>query len=183
MGGVTAPIAGSSHVPRYLASIDGTRSADGVMSKPPGSPRSSSTGRASCSRLTHPQRGGGGDQLEIGHAAAEQRVPLAEVVTNAQAGHLRGDASESGKKRAHFLRFLIRRVAELCRTHHPPRLRRLSRTGHLARRKRLPRAVELVHDTLSHDEADTFQHGDIIQRLVTTAMISASFPGSMVPIR
>jgi hypothetical protein len=33
-----------------------------------------------------PQRAVGGDQVEIGHAASEQWVPLAEVVMNAQTG-------------------------------------------------------------------------------------------------
>jgi hypothetical protein len=40
-----------------------------------------------------PQRAVGGDQVEVGHAASEQRVPLAEVVMNPQAGHLRGESS------------------------------------------------------------------------------------------
>ena len=35
----------------------------------------------------------GGDQVEIGHAASEQRVSLAEVVTNVQARHLGGQSS------------------------------------------------------------------------------------------
>src|SRR4030081_1688098 len=39
LGAVTAPTAGSSHVPTYPASISLTRSAHGVMSRPPGSPR------------------------------------------------------------------------------------------------------------------------------------------------
>ncbi len=38
-----------------------------------------------------PQRAVGGDQVEIGHAAPEQRVSLAEVVMNVQAGHHRGE--------------------------------------------------------------------------------------------
>jgi hypothetical protein len=38
----------------HLASINRTRSAHGVMSRPPGSPRFSSTGRASCSRVNTP---------------------------------------------------------------------------------------------------------------------------------
>ena len=40
-----------------------------------------------------PQRAVGGDQVEIGHAASEQRVSLAEVVMNVQTGHHRGESS------------------------------------------------------------------------------------------
>jgi hypothetical protein len=43
VGAVIASIAGSSHVPKYSASTSGTRSAHGVMSKPPDSPRLRST--------------------------------------------------------------------------------------------------------------------------------------------
>ena len=39
----------------------------------------------------YPQRAVGGDQVEIGHAAPEQRVSLTEVVVNVQAGHHRGE--------------------------------------------------------------------------------------------
>jgi hypothetical protein len=39
VGAVIAPSAGSSHAPEHLASINRTRSAHGVMSKPPDSPR------------------------------------------------------------------------------------------------------------------------------------------------
>ncbi len=39
-----------------------------------------------------PQRAVGGDQVEIGHAASEQRVSLAEVVVNVQTGHHRGES-------------------------------------------------------------------------------------------
>ncbi len=39
----------------------------------------------------YPHRAVGGDQVEIGHAASEQRVSLAEVVVNVQAGHPRGE--------------------------------------------------------------------------------------------
>src|SRR6202022_2375880 len=39
----------------------------------------------------YPQRALGGDQVEIGHAAPEQRVSLTEVVMNVQAGHHRGE--------------------------------------------------------------------------------------------
>src|SRR5215469_13845002 len=48
VGAGTAPTTGSSHTPPYLTSIDWTRSAHGVMSKPPDSPKLSSSGRASC---------------------------------------------------------------------------------------------------------------------------------------
>src|SRR5262245_2933108 len=34
----------------------------------------------------YPQRAVGADQVEVGHAAPEQRVPLTEVVVNVQAG-------------------------------------------------------------------------------------------------
>src|SRR5712692_2763026 len=37
------------------------------------------------------QRAVGGDEVEIGHAAPEQRVSLTEVVMNVQAGHHPGD--------------------------------------------------------------------------------------------
>src|SRR5947207_5855306 len=40
-----------------------------------------------------PQRAGRGDQVEIGHAPSEQRVPGAEVVMNAETGYLRGEPS------------------------------------------------------------------------------------------
>ena len=41
-----------------------------------------------------PQRVVHADQVdEVGHAASEQLVPLAEVVMNAQTGHLRGEPS------------------------------------------------------------------------------------------
>ena len=33
------------------------------------------------------------DQVEIGHAATDQRVAFAEIVPDAQAGHLRGELS------------------------------------------------------------------------------------------
>jgi hypothetical protein len=36
-----------------------------------------------------PHRTVGGEQVEIGHAAPEQRVPIAEVIVNVQPGHLR----------------------------------------------------------------------------------------------
>src|SRR5262249_17005048 len=49
--GGTVPTTGSSHTPKYLTSIDCTRSAHGVMSNLLGSPRLRSTGRASCSRV------------------------------------------------------------------------------------------------------------------------------------
>ena len=48
VGALTAPSTGSSHWPAYSASMSWTRSAHGVMSKLPGGPRLSSTGRASC---------------------------------------------------------------------------------------------------------------------------------------
>src|SRR5215204_5253398 len=51
VGALTAPNTGSSHLPTYSALISRTRCAHGVMSKPPASPRLSSTGRASCSRV------------------------------------------------------------------------------------------------------------------------------------
>ena len=67
------------------------------MSKPPGSLRSSSTGRALVQQGVDAQRAVGGDQVEVGHPASEQRVPHvdvggAEVVLNDQAGHRRGES-------------------------------------------------------------------------------------------
>jgi hypothetical protein len=41
----------------------------------------------------HPQRAVAGDQVEIRHAPSEQRVSVAEVVVNVQAGHLSGHSS------------------------------------------------------------------------------------------
>src|SRR5262249_11113819 len=40
----------------------------------------------------HPQRAGGGDEVEIGHAAPQQRVSLTEVVMNVQTRHRRGES-------------------------------------------------------------------------------------------
>jgi hypothetical protein len=40
-----------------------------------------------------PQRAADGDQVEIGHAAPEQRVSRTEVVLNVQTAHLRGHSS------------------------------------------------------------------------------------------
>ena len=40
-----------------------------------------------------PQRAVGGDEVEIRHAASEQRVSLAEVVVDVQAGHHRGESA------------------------------------------------------------------------------------------
>jgi hypothetical protein len=54
------------------------------MSKPPGSPRLRSTGRASCRRLKTRSGPLAVNQVEVGHAAPEQRVPLAEVVVDVQ---------------------------------------------------------------------------------------------------
>ena len=88
VGAVTTPSAGSSYVPMHLASISSTRSAHGVMSKPAGSPRLRSTGRASCSRVKTR-----GSPLAVTRSRSgmrpEQRVSLAEVAMNAQTGHLR----------------------------------------------------------------------------------------------
>jgi len=39
----------------------------------------------------HPHRSAGGDQVEIGHAAAEQRVSLTEVVVDVEAGDHPGE--------------------------------------------------------------------------------------------
>src|SRR3954454_2418214 len=41
----------------------------------------------------YPQRAIAGDQIEIGHAAPEQRMSLAEIVTNAKTRHHRGKPS------------------------------------------------------------------------------------------
>jgi hypothetical protein len=40
----------------------------------------------------YPQRAVGGDQVQIGHVASEQRVSLAEFVMNVQTGHHRGES-------------------------------------------------------------------------------------------
>ena len=62
-----------------------------------------------------PQRPVGGDQVEIGHAAPEQRVSLAEVIVNAKTRHLRGQsfmrlihAEELGHDVAQGLRAVVR---------------------------------------------------------------------------
>jgi hypothetical protein len=39
----------------------------------------------------HPYRAAGGDQVEIGHAAAQQRVSLTEVVVDVEAGDHPGE--------------------------------------------------------------------------------------------
>jgi len=39
-----------------------------------------------------PRRAVGGGQIEIGYAASEQWVPIAEVVVNVQTGHHRGES-------------------------------------------------------------------------------------------
>ncbi len=39
----------------------------------------------------YPKGAEGRDQVEVGHAATEQRVSLADVVPNVQAGHHPGD--------------------------------------------------------------------------------------------
>ena len=74
VGAGTVPIAGSSHAPSYvgvdrLNAIRPRRDVDAARL-----PKLSSTGRASCSRRVDPQRAVGGDEVEIGHAASEQRV-------------------------------------------------------------------------------------------------------------
>ncbi len=40
-----------------------------------------------------PQRAVVGGEVEIGHAASEQRMSLAEIVMNVQTGHHRGESS------------------------------------------------------------------------------------------
>jgi hypothetical protein len=61
------------------------------MSKPPGSRRLSSNGRASCSRV-NTRSGPAEVARSIGHAAPLQRVlPLTEVVANVQPRHHRGE--------------------------------------------------------------------------------------------
>src|SRR6478736_2940901 len=47
---------------------------------------------AGSSQSEDAQRAVGGDQVEIGHAAPEQWVSLAEVVVKAQTGHLRSES-------------------------------------------------------------------------------------------
>jgi hypothetical protein len=40
-----------------------------------------------------PKRAVGGDQVDIGHEASEQRVSLAEILMNVQSRHHRGESS------------------------------------------------------------------------------------------
>ena len=70
-----------------------TRSAQGATSKPPGSPRLSSTGRASCSSVKTRDGPSSVSQVEVGHAAPEQRV----VPRRGRSGHR--DRDQPGERR------------------------------------------------------------------------------------
>ena len=81
-GAVTAPSAGSSHAPSYLAStrLNPIRpwrdvEAAGLTEVEQHRPGIVQQGE-------DPQRAVGGDQIEIGHAASEQRMSLAEIVVD-----------------------------------------------------------------------------------------------------
>ena len=62
------------------------------MSTAPGSPRFEEHRPGAVQECEHPLRAIGGDQVEVGHPASEQRMALAEVVVDAQAGHLRRES-------------------------------------------------------------------------------------------
>jgi hypothetical protein len=89
-GAVTAPSTGSSHLPAYVASTSCTRAAHGVMSKPRLT-EVEQHGPGVVQQGEHAKRAVGGDQVQIGHAAPEQRVSLTEVVMNVQARHHPGE--------------------------------------------------------------------------------------------
>ena len=87
VGAVTAPRTGSSHVPTYVGvdqlnpirpwrDVEAAGLAEVEQHRP-----------GIVQQGEDPQRAVGGDQVEIGHAASEQRVSLAEVVMNVQTGH------------------------------------------------------------------------------------------------
>ena len=90
-GAATWPRAGSSHSPAYVASILNPIcpwsdvEAAGLTEVEEHRPGLVQQGE-------DPHRAVGGDQVEIGHAASEQRVSLAQVVVDVQAGHHRGES-------------------------------------------------------------------------------------------
>jgi hypothetical protein len=91
VGAVTAPSAGSSPRTGVLGverpnSIGPRRDVDA-----PGSAEVEQYGPSFVQQGEDPQRAVGGDDVEIGHAASEQRMSLAEVVVNVQAGHHSGE--------------------------------------------------------------------------------------------
>jgi hypothetical protein len=63
------------------------------MSNPPGSPEVEEDRPGVVQPGEEPQGAVGGDKIQIGHAAPEQRVSRPKVVMNAQTGHLRGELS------------------------------------------------------------------------------------------
>ena len=95
VGAATAPSAGSSHGTgvfgvdqlnpiRPWGDVEAARLAEVEQHRP-----------GIVQQLEDPQWAVGGDQVEIGHAASEQRVSLAEVVMDVQAEHHRGEAVAS----------------------------------------------------------------------------------------
>ena len=62
------------------------------MSNPQGLPRFQENRAGRVEEGEYPDGSTRGDEVEIGHAASEQRVPLAQVVVNVQAGHHRGES-------------------------------------------------------------------------------------------
>ena len=93
VGAVTAPSTGSSHCPLWL-DVDQLNpirpwsdvEAAGLTEVEQDRPGIVQQGE-------DPERAIGGDQVEIGHAASEQRVSLAEVVVDVQTEHHRREAS------------------------------------------------------------------------------------------
>ena len=61
------------------------------MSRPPGSPRLSSTGRASCSRVKTRSGPSAVTRSRSGMRRPSSGMALAEVVVNVQTGHHRGE--------------------------------------------------------------------------------------------
>ena len=92
VGAVTAPSAGSSHTPAYVR-VD-QLNAIGPWSdvEVAGLAEVEQHGSGIVQQGEDPQRTVGGDQVEIGHAATEQRVPLAQVVVDVQTGHHRAES-------------------------------------------------------------------------------------------
>ncbi len=86
---MTGPSAGSSHTPAYWASTNWTRSAHGVISKAPDFTEVEQHRAGIVQQGGDPQWGISGDEVEVGHAASQQWVPLAKVVMDIQPCHHR----------------------------------------------------------------------------------------------
>ena len=90
-GAATAPSTGSSHAPAYrAATAERDPPRERCRERRPRRGRAAPVGRVQ--QGEHTLRPAPGDQVEIGHAASEQRVALAEVVVDVETGHHRGVA-------------------------------------------------------------------------------------------